>query len=134
MTPISFADLEALLNEAQHHSLSIGEISARSQRLALSPADLLNTLSIEVARRFVLNEMSYDIGDAIMNGLMTAIIDLSLETQMPQPAFDIYRAFDDGEYLKRGDTNQPLPCERYTRPQLLGIVREFCAGLNKTVL
>ncbi|WP_416638144.1 hypothetical protein [Pseudomonas sp. OHS18] len=134
MTPISSADLEALLNEAQHQSLSLGEISARSQRLALTPADLLNTLSIEVARRFVLNEISYDIGDAIMNGLMTAIIDLSLETQMPQPAFDIYRAFDDGEHLHRGDMNQPLPCERYTRSQLLGIVREFCAGLNKTVL
>lgn len=70
-------------------------------------------------------EMPYEAGDDIMNGLSTAILDIGMDEAIPQPAFNIYLAFDEDEYRKLGDSDHMAPSERYTRPRLLEILRGF---------
>jgi len=120
---ITHTDVEALLRKAQEVTLTLTELSVYCRNLGLRPANLMNTLSVEVSRRFVVGKMSYETGDVIMNSLFSAIIELSMDEDMPQPAFDIYLAFDEGEYQHRGDSAHIAPSERYTRPHLLEILR-----------
>ncbi|WP_369990820.1 hypothetical protein [Pseudomonas xanthosomatis] len=121
--PIPDTEVDALLVKAQQGELALTELSLCARQLGLGPANLLNTLSIEVAERFVQGGMPYAVGDDIMNGLFPAIFDLGMDEQMPQPAFGIYLAFDEGEYQHVGDLEDWDPAERYTRPQLSEILR-----------
>lgn len=122
---IPHTDVEALLGKARDVGLDLADVSVYSRDLGLRPVELLNALSIEVARRFVLHEMPYEAGDDIMNGLFMAIIDVGMDEAMPQPAFNIYLAFDEGEYQKLGGSTHIVPSEQYTRPYLLAILREL---------
>jgi len=122
---IQHTEVEALLSIAQEAGLELTGLSVYCRDLGLRPAELLNALSIEVARRFVLSEMPYEVGDDIMNGLFTAIFDVGMEEAMPQPAFNIYLAFDEGEYQHLGDSEHIAPSERYTRPYLVEILRRL---------
>lgn len=117
--------IETLLSTAQRAELKLTDLLFYSRQLGLRPAELLNTLSIEAARRFILGEMSFEIGDDIMNGLFTVIVDLGMDEQMPQPAFNIYLAFDEGEYHHSGGSEHIKPSECYTRLQLLELLREL---------
>ncbi|MFT0869602.1 hypothetical protein [Pseudomonas sp. CAM1A] len=117
--------IETLLSTAQRAELKLTDLLSYSRQLGLRPAELLNTLSIEAARRFILGEMSFEMGDDIMNGLFTVILDLGMDEQMPQPAFNIYLAFDEGEYQHSGDSEHIKPSECYTRLQLLELLREL---------
>lgn len=118
-------EIEALLSKAQATGLELTDLSVYCRGLGLRPAELLNALSIEVARRYVLDEMPYEAGDDIMNGLSTAILDVGMDEAIPQPAFNIYLAFDEDEYRKLGDSGRMALSERYTRPRLLEILRGF---------
>lgn len=118
-------EVDTLLGKAQQDELTLIELSLCARQLGLGPAELLNVLSIEVARRFVQGGMPYAVGDDIMNGLFSAIFDLGMDEQMPQPAFDIYLAFDEGEYQHLGDQEHIIPSERYTRPQLLALLQRL---------
>ncbi|QXH53499.1 hypothetical protein KSS94_10450 [Pseudomonas fakonensis] len=116
-------EVDALLGKAQQGELALTELSLCARQLGLGPAELLNALSIEVAERFVQAGMPYAVGDDIMNGLFSAIFDLGMDGQMPQPAFDIYLAFDEGEYQHLGDLEHIIPSEHYTRSQLLVLLQ-----------
>lgn len=118
---IPHTEVEALLNKAQEDGLELTELSVYCRDLGLHPAELLNALSIEIARRFVLDEMPYEVSDDIMNGLFTAIFDVGMDEAMPQPAFNIYLAFDEGEYQNLGGSDHIA--ERYTRTYLVEILR-----------
>lgn len=68
---IPHTEVEVLLSKAQEGGLELTCLSVYCLNLGLRPVELLNALSIEVARRFVLGEMPYAVGDDIMNGLFT---------------------------------------------------------------
>lgn len=81
---IPHTEVEVLLSKTQEAGLELTGLSVFCLNLGLRPVELLNALSIEVARRFVLGEMPYEVGDDIMNGLFAAIV--GMEEVMPQPA------------------------------------------------
>lgn len=55
--------------------------------------------------------MPYEAGDEIMNGLFTAILDVGMDEAIAQPAFNIYLAFDEGEYHKLGGSDHTGPSD-----------------------
>ncbi|ATB67561.1 hypothetical protein [Pseudomonas mosselii] len=124
-TPVPQSDIDALLGKAHDRSLTLDDLSLYCRSPDLRSADLLNALSIETARRFISGAISYEAGDNIMNGLFTAIVELGTDEEMPQPAFDIYLAFDDGEYHRPGDSEHIQPSERYTKPYLTEILKDL---------
>lgn len=95
------------------------KIHAFAEAHGLSPAELYNALSREVARRFLDGGMTFEDADAIANTLYSIMVEDALaegdDFEFAEPAFGIFLAFDDGEW-DRGDGIDPV--ERYTTPGL----------------
>ncbi|RMT49178.1 hypothetical protein ALP46_200252 [Pseudomonas amygdali pv. myricae] len=39
-----------------------------------------------------------------MNGIISAVVEVSDTEEMPQPAFSLYQAFDQGEWFRNDDS------------------------------
>ena len=91
----------------------------------ISPNELYNTTALEIARRFDNERMSYEDADAAMNTIWIMMIEnISREgdgSELAEPAYSIYEAFDAGEY-DHGDGENPV--ERYTKPAIKRILAE----------
>lgn len=114
---LSDADLDDVMRAAIEEGFGL-DLNPIAQRLQVDRRDLLNQVALAVARRFTSNSRDFEFCDEVMNGLIGAIVDLSVDAQMPEPAFSIYQAFDAGEYCHRGDPREVCPWEKYTRPEL----------------
>jgi hypothetical protein len=90
-----------------------------------SPKEVTNRISLTIARRFDANEMSFDDADAVMNELwrfMVAYIFPHPDEGLWQPAYDLYDAFDRGDYNQDQSVD---PVERYTRPWVKAILQRY---------
>lgn len=114
---LSDADLDDVMRAAIEEGSGI-DLNPIVQRLQVDRRDLLNQVALAVALRFTSNSRDFEFCDDVMNGLIGAIVDLSLRGHMPEPAFSIYQAFDAGEYCHHGDPREVCPWEKYTRPEL----------------
>lgn len=127
--PLSEADLYLVMLEAIEEGLNI-DLQPFCERLQVDRRDLLNQVAIAVARDFLSNTRDFEFGDEVMNALINPIVDVSMHAEMPQPAFDIYQAFDVGEYLHTGDAQDVCPWEKHTRPGLENILRNHLPTLE----
>lgn len=76
---------------------SVGELSEYASECGLSLDEALERLSREVAQGFLSGVYTWHFGDRVMNNVYTASYVLS-DICMPSGAFDIFCAFDAGEY------------------------------------
>lgn len=125
-TVLSEADLQRVLETIENGSSQ--ELNLLHEGLQIERCELLNQVAIAVARLFTCARRDFHDCDAIMNTLFSDIIDVSLSADMPEPAFSIYLAFDAGEYWHRGDAQDVMPWEKWTRPELERILRELGAA------
>ncbi|OAE10477.1 hypothetical protein AZH11_26555 [Pseudomonas simiae] len=51
-----------------------------------------------------------------------------MTNDMPQPAFSLYQAFDQGEWGRHDDPPEIDTIEKYVKPLVVQIVREFQGG------
>lgn len=91
----------------------------------LSIAEFLNEFSRTVALDYYLKKRDYEDCDIAMNGIFACLIDFSLSHDMLEPAYSIFLAFDDGEYRRSKDAVSVDPSEKYTRPQIEIILKEY---------
>ena len=114
--------------EAAVGAILSGDLSVRLTRDGLHsaanlsgvpPNDLYNALLLEVTKRFLRGELSFEDADGVANDVwecMTSdMVDLGDAFEMAEPAYSIYQAFDDGEW---GRVDGEDPVEQYTRPEL----------------
>ncbi|QAX85416.1 hypothetical protein C2E19_16825 [Pseudomonas sp. DTU12.3] len=106
------------------------ELSVMCEQLQIDSRDLLNQLAISVARLFLTGTRDFHYCDEVMNIVIGGIVDLSMRTDMPQPAFSIYQAFDAGEYWHSDDDRDVFPWEKWTRPELERILCEVDDGVR----
>ena len=79
-----------------------------------------------VARRYVDNDLEFQSADAAMNWLFAySYVTDDCPGEMPLPAWQVYEAFDDGEYFHPDDEPSEDPIEKYTTPQIKNII-ESC--------
>ena len=85
-----------------------------------------NSAGLEVAQRFHNGSLSYAIGDAIMNDLWNLALDdlddLDAQ-QVPEPFYQIYEAFDAGEYHRTSNKAED-PVAEFTKPMITEILRK----------
>jgi len=85
-----------------------------------------NSAGLEVAQRFDNGSLSYAICDAIMNDLWNLALDdlddLDAQ-QLPEPFYQIYEAFDAGEYHRRSNKAED-PVAEFTQPMITEILRK----------
>ncbi|MEN1836432.1 hypothetical protein AAIM60_26525 [Pseudomonas lijiangensis] len=117
-----------LLVEAQAHGLTSNDLTATCEEFGVAPRDLLNELSMAVAEGYLAGALTYEFCEGVMNGVIAAIVDVGMTNDMPQPAFSLYQAFDQGEWRRRDDPSETDPGEKYVRPLVVQIVREFQGG------
>ncbi|HCN44733.1 MAG TPA: hypothetical protein DIT18_02940 [Pseudomonas sp.] len=122
---LSQDDLKALWVNAAEHGLTLNDLSAIAMRYDIGADDLLNELSSRLAVDFLSGSLTYDFCDQVINGLFDAITDLGIQNEFPEPAFALYKAFDQGEWVRQDDPPGIDPGEKYTRPQVVAIMARF---------
>lgn len=97
--------------------LSSKDIAVWSTELRATSVDLMRELALELAERFVSDEVSYEIADDLANALLGAATH-DVEDAVSDPEFwAVYEAFDEGGYARDGREDED-PVETYTRPHL----------------
>lgn len=99
----------------------ITENHVRSLTEDLSNEAFYNSLGLEVARRYQGGALSYTRCDSIMNDLWSVLVGHLNGRMVPSPFYEIYEAFDAGEYHRRKD-KRDSPETDFTRPMIEAIL------------
>ncbi|GEM_PF-6708114 len=127
------ADLDDLLDRlGGFDDIPIGYASADdimdwSVDLQLSPATLLDRLSAHMVEGFHRGTLDYDYCDALANALHFPVLDL---VGMDSFAWKTFLAFDDGEWSRPGDIEDPV--DKYTRPAVAALFAQLQARSAET--
>lgn len=103
--------------------LTLSDLVPFCERFGVVPQDVLNELSVAVAEGYLQGSLLYDFCDGVMNGIINAVVEVSMANDMPQPAFSLYQAFDQGEWFRSDDPPETDPSEKYTKPVVEEIMR-----------
>jgi hypothetical protein len=110
--------IETILAELSNEILSWDQIQDILNSVE-SPEKLIEDLSLATALKYWNGEMSYTKGDFIMNHLLsywTASEFIDKNRMFSGIAWEVYLAFDAGEFYRHGEDRSINPSEKYTRP------------------
>ncbi|MEH6544368.1 MAG: hypothetical protein V7721_10525 [Porticoccaceae bacterium] len=117
-------NLETLIKLAIEGELRLHHIDSHIGGNEVSRTEMFNSLAIRVAREFQQNKLGFEDADHAANLIWSAMVQDSLEHaegyKFAQPAYDIYEAFDAGEYGHKTGIN---PIEINTRPRINEILK-----------
>lgn len=116
--------LDEAISVSADRDLLLDEIQALVSSQGSSSEAALNALSIDIARRYMNDDLSFELADSLMNLLWAFTIEC--EDRIPSVLYSVYEAFDAGEYHHREDAPGVDAEKKYTRPQIaliLGNVR-----------
>lgn len=121
--------IEAGLSGVIDYALLRGVADAESK----SAPEVLDELACYVALEYSNGEMSFDDADAIMNSAFSVAVSDRFWAEhdriIPKAMYEVYLAFDAGEYDHRGDDNDVDPEIKYTKQ----LVERFLAGQTNGV-
>lgn len=90
-------------------------------------ADFCDAFSRRVAHEYAAGRLSFEVADAAVNRLY--FYGFHGEGNVfPEYSWDVYLAFDDGEWHRPGDPDTTDPELKYTRPQIIEIVARDLYG------
>lgn len=87
----------------------------------LSPMDFCDSFARRVAHEYAENNLSFSTADAAMNALHVYVSN-EFDVRLPSYAWEVFLAFDEGEYRHAGDPEGIDPEQKYTRPAISSIV------------
>lgn len=120
---LSEVELKELSMKAEAEGLTLSDLVPICERFGVAPHDVLNGLSVAVAEGYLQGSLPYDFCDGVMNGIINAVVEVGMTNDMPQPAFSLYQAFDQGEWFRSNDTPETDPSEKYTKHVVEEIMR-----------
>ena len=82
-----------------------------------------NAFSFQVASSYLSGQLDFEAGDRAMNNLYSFSYH-GEDRGMPEFAWDIFNAFDQGEYYHSGDSREIDPAEAYTKPMLRAMLEQ----------
>lgn len=121
-------NLEQILSQASEYELDYDTAVnfAGSQKLSL--AEFVNKFALVLARGYQDQRYNFEFSDEAANwlfGFMTDELFLSSNNNtLPSPAYDVYLAFDVGEYHHAGDAEDIVAEEKYTKPKINEILSD----------
>ncbi|CDZ30826.1 Hypothetical protein NGAL_HAMBI490_56980 [Neorhizobium galegae bv. officinalis] len=97
---------------------------------ALENWDFYNAAALEIASGYHRRELDYTFCDGLMNDLWSAVLEGfgPGTTQVPEPFYEIYIAFDSGEYHRRPDKSDD-PVSEFTDPAIAELVTRLRLNL-----
>jgi hypothetical protein len=114
-----------ILRICSERTPTTGEIDAYRLAEGLGVEAALNSIAIHLAKRYEARELDFAAGDKIAMGLHSWNL-LERDCLLPDPAYQVFLAFDEGEYRHNGDADDVNPEDKYTRP----MIREILHGLD----
>ena len=120
---LSKVELKELSVKAEAEGLTLSDLVPICERCGVAPHDVLNGMSVAVAEGFLQGSLPYDFCDGVMNGIINAVVEVGMTNDMPQPAFSLYQAFDQGEWFRSNDPPETDPNEKYTKYVVEEIMR-----------
>ncbi|WP_144395072.1 hypothetical protein [Pleionea sediminis] len=119
-------NLAEVLIKASDNELEFETAISWASEQGYSLVEFVNDFAIELARGYRDSKYDYEFCDGAANWLSAFMTEKKfLESNcntIPSPAWDIYLAFDEGEYQHRGDADDVVPHEKYTMPRILEIL------------
>ncbi|MBL8523972.1 MAG: hypothetical protein JNN20_09805 [Betaproteobacteria bacterium] len=98
---------------------------------SLSPSEFLNTFARHVAHDYLAEKLSFEVADVAMNSLSAYALK-QYDVRLPSYAWEVYLAFDQGEFRHPEDDDLIDPEEKYTRPEIQSIVvRDQILGVTR---
>jgi hypothetical protein len=88
--------------------------------------DFYNSAALEIAKGYHRGELSYTFCDGVMNDLWSGVQEGfgSGKNEVPEPFFEIYEAFDAGEYHRKHDKTDD-PVVEFTNPAIAELAIRF---------
>ena len=87
--------------------------------------EALHEISLEIARNYQDQTISYDIADSLMNCLWSVFLEKTKD--LPSPFWDVFQAFDAGEFHRAADKSDG-PIKEHTNPMIDNILRRVSEG------
>jgi len=125
-------DLHRLMLDATETGLSLNDITPICARLKIDPCQLVNELTLTVAKGFNAMTLDFNFCIQVMNGLESVVAQLAVDGETPEPALSIYLAFDAGEFKRSSDAVEVCPSEKYTRPMIERVLLEHYHRCDRT--
>ena len=118
-------DLSAANDFSEWQALARSRAEEIRQRSGLTFNDLLDAVALRVAREYAAGRMSFTEGDLVANGLWQLFLFREPPPEsIPDVMWNVYLAFDAGEFLDPGEPPGTDPEEKYTRPQIEAVVAQ----------
>jgi hypothetical protein len=120
--------LAALAAEAR---LELPPVQAIAVQASVPPAQVLDEIATDVARRYSKGEIDFSFADRAMNCLWSIVCSEAFfainDRTIPEVTQEVFLAFDEGEYQHPQDTEEVDPEAKYTRP----LIEKFLAGRSR---
>lgn len=84
-----------------------------------SDSDFFNSIALQIAEQYHSGALSYEVCDHIMNDLWSVVRDcfIPAHSAVPDLFYDVYLAFDAGEYYRAADRSDD-PVTEHTKPMI----------------
>ena len=118
---------DALVDPSYKRGFGFKEADIDTWSLHLDiPVEVLFTrIALMTAKGFHASELDYTFCDCMMNAVNAQVIWRLSQTKLadyPPHVFEVYQAFDAGEFRRSADPPEVIPAEKYTRPEIARIV------------
>lgn len=99
----------------------------------ISREEFCDMFAHRVAHRYASGYIDFDLADAAMNRLFVfGYRDVNAGDALPDYAFLVFSAFDDGEYQHAGDNASVVPDEKYTRSKIMALIKKDANELKSS--
>ncbi|RYG94199.1 MAG: hypothetical protein EON58_16785 [Alphaproteobacteria bacterium] len=122
------APFPELFQEATSGVVPYELLSRISEETSTPAPEIVDALSIYVARAYADGKLSFEEGDRVMNAIFSASVSekfwADYDRTVPPTMLAVYQAFDAGEYFHEGDDMCTHPEVKYTRPLIEKLLAE----------
>ena len=107
---------------ATERLVTVDEVREACATHGLTLETLLDRFSLSIAQRYLDGDASYEHCDTVMNNLNNVLLFGTDGRVSSDIAWDVFLAFDAGEYHHSSDNKKVDPEEKYTRPFIIEIL------------
>ena len=116
-------------NKRNRFQLDLKAVNVSKLLESMPSTDILDEISIEIARQYSEGQLSFEEADMAVNGIWSFVcsdefLD-SNDRMIPEITKAIFEAFDQGEFWYKGDAESEDPELKYTLPLVKQIIFKY---------
>ncbi len=117
--------MDSIVDELYKEEFSKEKLTNYLKNNNLSLSQFCNNIAIFIANKYLIDgsDDSWELCDLAINSLSAYIFKIGENEDLPEPAWSIYLAFDNGEFYHDCDDHNTNPITKYTIPSLKKILK-----------